>query len=667
MSVPVTRRALLRAGLGAAGALALGACNRQSSTASSCPDTPIQILPPSELAVVERPTLRLAGTDYGLPSPFLFLPPAYSHMSLIYDSLLLHDSTGALVPWLARRQEASPDGRTYTFELREGVHWQDGQPFTADDVVFSFEFFQDQANKGSVAPWVIFRPSNVQTVTKLHDLAVSIQLDKPVVTFLDNVAARFSIVPRHIWSKVPFANEIRSIGSLVGTGPYRLLDYSGAEGSYLFEANDNHFLGTPFVRRIEMVPVGDQLTALAADEIDAVSLQVAPTNKKALDRFRRDPCYGILEGPADFVTTLNWNIGRGGALADVRFRRAVAHAIDRDELVRRLLGGAGHPGNPGFLPPGHAMRVDVEQYPYDPATANQILDAAGYRRGEDGLRRDAEGHPLSFSLGHLADLAQTARLVVDALGAIGVEANPREIGLLATDSTDLALIVHAGGIGDPDFMRVMFSSRVERKQFFAAMGYVNGELDVLADQQQVLRDDAERAQKIARMQQIVATDLPTLQLYYPTPFFLFRRSTFDQWTYSAKGGILNKQQLISGTGTGGTEIRRTTGGVGTEVADRPNPAQAWIADLPEGFPVPQGAVHRSTQETVGAGKQVSFFIDQSPQEVREFYSRELPAQGWSTPVVAGDNTALVGYRGSTQVSVTIAGETGRTLVMLTYR
>lgn len=667
MSVPLTRRALLRAGLGAAGALALGACDRQSRTASPCPETPIQILPPSELAVVERPTLRLAGTDYGFPSPFSFLPPAYSHVSLIYDSLLLHDSTGSLVPWLARRYEASPDGLTYTFELREGVHWQDGQPFTADDVVFSFQYFKDQADKGSVAPWVIFRPSNVQTVTKLHDLAVSVQLDKPVVTFLENVAARFSIVPRHIWSKVPFAGDIRSLDSLVGSGAYRLLDYSGAEGSYLFEANDDYFLGTPFVRRIEMVPVGDQLTALAAEEIDAVTLQVAPTNKKALDRFRRDSCYGILEGPADFVTTLNWNIGRGGALADVRFRRAVAHAIDRGELVRRLLGGAGHPGNPGFLPPGHGMRIDVEQYPYDLAAANEILDTAGYRRGADGLRRDGEGDPLAFSLGHLPDLAQTARLVVDALRAIGVEASPREIGLVATDSTDLALIVHAGGIGDPDFMRVVYSSRVEKKQFFAAMGYVNGELDALADQQQVLRDQAERAKKIARMQQIVATDLPTLQLYYPTPFFVFRRSTFDQWTYSAKGGILNKQQLISGTGTGGTEIRRTSGGVGTEATERPDPGQAWIADLPEGFPVPQGAVHVSTQEAGGGAKQVSFFSDQSQQEVREFYNRELPARGWSTPIGGGSADSLIGYRGSTQVNVTIAGGTGSTRVMLTYR
>ena len=614
----------------------------------------------AELAVVERPALRLAGTDFGIPSPYLFIPPAYFHVNLIYDTLLLHDSTGALVPWLASSYERSANGSAYTFQLREGVRWQDGQPFTADDVVFSFDYFRQQAETGLVAPWVIFRPSNVVAASRIGERAVEVRLDKPVVTFLDNVAARFPIVPRHVWSRIPAAGQAESRDVLLGTGPYRFEDYSAAEGSYLFVANDDHFLGAPFVRRIELVPVGDQLTALAAGEIDAVSLQAAPTNRTALDRFRNDSCFGFVEGPADFLAALNWDLSKGGALADVRFRHACALAIDRSELVRRLLGGAGHPGNPGFLPPGHPLRVEVEQYSHDPAAANQLLDAAGYRRGSDGVRRGADGKALSFRLGHLAELAQAARLVVDALGAVGVELKLQEIPLFPLPDYDMALIVYAGVVGDPDFMRRVFSSRVDDKLFFAAKGYANAELDDLAERQQVMRDDAQRAELVAHMQRIVAADLPVLHLYYPTPFFLFRRSVFDQWTYSRTGGILNKQQLVTGTGTGGAEIRPVKEGAGQ--SDTTASRRSWTDDLPEGFPIPEGAVHRITAERV-SGKEVQLIVAQEPDQVEAFYRRELPDAGWAL-----ERDLRLVTRGNQSLSLSIipyAEGGGGTLVRIT--
>ncbi|PZR78078.1 MAG: hypothetical protein DLM65_14055, partial [Candidatus Aeolococcus gillhamiae] len=127
---PMDRRTFLRSSVLAAGAVAVASCTSSSKTTSSG----------SAGGPVPRPTLRLPGGDFGFPSPFAYVRgPGYWRMTYIYDSLLWKDSTGQLMPWLASRYERSADGLTYMFELRDNVAWNDGQPLTPDDVVFTFQ------------------------------------------------------------------------------------------------------------------------------------------------------------------------------------------------------------------------------------------------------------------------------------------------------------------------------------------------------------------------------------------------------------------------------------------------------------------------------------------------------------------------------------------------
>ena len=542
----ITRRTFLRASAGAAAALYVGGCG-SSSTQSG--------------------TVRLPGGTFGFPTPFAYIAGlGYEQMSYIYDTLLWKDASGRLIPWLARKVRRSDDGRTYMFELREGVKWHDGRPFTAEDVVFTFDYFADQP----LGPLVTAQPRGVSGARARSRLVVEVELEAPAVTFLEQVASAVPIVPKHVWSKIEDAPLTQSRKVLVGTGPYRLRSYSAGEGAYQYEANNGFFLGKPFIKRIELRPVDDQLSALRAGEIDSASTPPEGVGRDALGPFRGDE-FGILGSPATFTFPLIWNIAKGGALADVRFRRASAMAIDRQAIVNRLIAGQGSPGNPGFIPPKHPFHVPVEQYPFDPAAANRLLDRAGYERGSGGVRRGPDGKQLRYTLvtGNVP-VPPMLDMLVAAMKEIGVELKPQAVDLptlfsrLEAGDNEIALSLYPGPgptalNSDPDYMRTFYSSRV-KDRLQGAQGWVNHEFDRLADRQLVTADRQERMRLVARMQHIVADELPVLPLYYPTLFDAFRKEAFDQWYYTPGGfagglpGVYNKQALVTGRKVG-LEVR----------------------------------------------------------------------------------------------------------------
>lgn len=551
---------------GATGAVVLGACSADDRSADK------EASPAGSggtAAGTGRPTLRLPGGNFGLPSPFGYRAgPGYRQMSLVYDTLLWTDSSGALIPWLASRYERSGDGLTYTFELRE-VRWTDGRPLTARDVAFTFEYFSAQ----TLSPLVIAQPRYVANVTTTGPRRVQIRLERPAVTFLRTVAATVPIVPEHIWSSIADA-QTATADALVSTGPYRLRSRSAEEGSILFVANDEFFLGKPFVRRIELVAVADELNGLLAGDVDGGSPAVEGVTPDALAPFRGNDKFGVISQPTGFAFPLYFNLGRSGPLADVRFRKAAAMAIDREDIVRRLLKGNGAPGSPGFLPPGHPFHTDVEPYVYDPAGANHLLDQAGYSRPSEGeVRRASDGSPLRFTLLQPNSVPPgLSDILTSQLKAIGVELSVevfdhgRLFGAKSSGNFDLVVTPFPGPVGtgigsDPDILRSIFSSRGAGEALHHATGYVNPRVDDLLEQQLTAADQNEREVLVGEIQRAVAGDLPVLTLYYTTLFFAFRKQAFDQW-YFTPGGygpglptVYNKHAFATGAKRG-LKVRR---------------------------------------------------------------------------------------------------------------
>lgn len=504
--------------------------------------------------------LRLPGGDFGFPGPFTYSRgPGYIRMSLIFDTLVWKDSEG-LIPWLASAWESSPDGLSWVFTLRAGVRWHDGRPLTAEDVIFNFEYFRRQP-----AP-LVRGVEFIRSVRSDGEGRVEVVLGRPYAPFLVNVAGSVPVIPRHVWEKVSDPLRFTGPDALIGSGPYRLVSYDQASGAYLYEANPDFWLGKPYVRRVELVQVADPLLALEQGVVDAAGLPVeGRVPAEVISRFEGNPQFAVISQPGEWNPAIHFNLAKGPPYADPDFRRAWAYAIDRDELVRRVLQGLGQPGNPGWLAYSNPWRnPNVAQYPFDPDRARALLDGVGYRdTNGDGVRELPDGRPLEIALYFESPaFMRVAEIVRERLRAVGLALTFRPADRNTLDSLttagnyEVAIVSYGGLGGDPDYMRQVFSSRSPYRGFQRAHGYSNPQFDELADRQLAATDPASRKRLVDEMQAIIARDLPVLPLYYPTNYYIFRKGAFDAW-YFTPGGVgpgvpttWNKHALVTGEGKG---------------------------------------------------------------------------------------------------------------------
>ena len=557
---PLDRRTFLKGAAGMVGAAAfgatvLGACSSGNGGGD---------------AAGGRPTIRIQGGSFGVPTPFNYTAaPGYWRMSFMFDTLLWADSTGEQMPWLASSHELSGDGLVHTLELRE-ANWHDGTPLTTDDVLFTFDYFDSRI----LSPLSIAAPRSIAEVHAVGERAVEFRLSQPDVNFEQAVLGSLPIIPQHVWADVDDPQAYRGEDAFVGTGPYRLVDRDDAQGRLAFDANDDFWLGPPYVERIEMVwhDSTQEPRAVAAGTLDGGQAPVEGVRDEVIEPFRQDSAFEVLEQETAFAFPMFWNAAQGGALADLQFRRACLLAIDREDIVERLLTGNGAPGNPGFLPPGHPYHVDVEQYSYDPDAANELLDEAGYPMGANGMREKPDGSPLSFRLStHDTVPPALPELIASNLADVGIGVEQEIVDLVSlfgmkTQGTyDILMYLYPGPVGtttngDPDMLRPVFHSEPPN-QLYAAQGYDNPDLDVLLERQYTMRDEDERRAVVAEIQEIIARDLPMCIIYYTTMFFVYRREAFDAFYYTEGGfgpGIpdaYNKHAFVTGRRTG-MEIRQ---------------------------------------------------------------------------------------------------------------
>lgn len=499
--------------------------------------------------------LRVAGGDWGYPSPYTFVRgPGWVNMSLIFDTLVWKDSE-KIIPWLATEWSSSADGLTWTFTLRDGVKWQDGQPFTADDVAFTVEYFKKNVNS-----WYAGQVDLISNVTVVDPRHVVFTLSKPYAPFIEGVAGGLVIIPKHIWRSITDPKKATGPEAVIGTGPYKLTSYDKTTGAYLYEANPSFFLGPPYVKRIEMVPTANELVSLAKGEIDAggPSVQDAATDE-VLAPFKDPTKYGMLTAPGEWTMGLYFNLGKGGPLADRAFRQAAVTAIDRGALLDRIAQGRGKVGNPGYLPASNPWQnPSVPQWTFDPAKAKSMLDAAGYA-DKGGTRVNKDGSPLQLELLYANnDSPRNAELVRDFLKAVGITVVPKAVDrptrdAAATQGRYEMILTGFGGLGaDPDNMRGAFSSKSKVRSFTRVQGYVNDRFDALAEQQLSTVDPAARRKIVDEMQSIIATDLPMISLYYPDRYYIYKRGGVENWFYTVGGmggGVptaLNKALLATG-------------------------------------------------------------------------------------------------------------------------
>ncbi|AEG13790.1 ABC-type transporter, periplasmic subunit [Desulfofundulus kuznetsovii DSM 6115] len=475
--------------------------------------------------------IRLAGGDWGYPSPYAHYPrgPGIFKMCLIFDGLLERDEKG-LIPWLAEKYEIKEGGKQYLFTIRDGVKWQDGKPLTAGDVKFTFEY----ASKHPMVSSYI-GSKDIEKVEVVGDRQVLITVSEPNAAMLYNLGLT-RIIPKHIWENVDNPKEFTKPEAVIGTGPYRLTEYNKEHGTYRFEAFEDFWGPRQRVKVIEFVPVSEEILAFEKGEID-----LAGVTPDVLPRFQNDPQYKIVKNPGFWGYRLLFNMGDYPVLRHKELRQAIAYAIDAKELIEKVARGAAVPGSAGILPPDHVMyNPNVKQYDLDLKKAEELLVKLGYDRlDQNGIRQNQNGEKLSFNL-LVGEEVRLAEVLKEQLARAGIEIKVQSVDMKTRDTRvrnneyQLAIIGHGGWGNDPDYLRERFAGRSRGGLSPSASGlrgYNNDELNNLLEKQRLEMDDQKRKQLIFKIQEILAEDVPEIPLYYTTGYNVYRPAKYDGWMF----------------------------------------------------------------------------------------------------------------------------------------
>lgn len=279
--------------------------------------------------------------------------------------------------------------------------------------------------------------------------------------------------------------------------------------------------------------------------------------------FETSDQYGVLKDPGNWNLALHFNLAKGFPYSEARFRQAVAYAVDRQDMVDRILLGRGKPGSPGGLAPAHPMAAgDLPTYKRDVAKAKSLLDELGLKDSNgDGTRELPDGTPFRQEVQTSNRFTpKSAELLKEYLREVGIDVEIKSLDRAAADAAaneghfSMALVGYGGIMGDPETLTTRFSSKSRGGGFSRAKGYANPQFDTLAQKQLTTLDEAQRKQEVIEMQKILANDLPVLSLYVPDRVMIYRKGGFSNWYFtpgcSPCGATGNKHMLVTGLKTG---------------------------------------------------------------------------------------------------------------------
>jgi peptide/nickel transport system substrate-binding protein len=487
------------------------------------PDLPL----PEDADISERPAGRYGGVfvQSAAQEPKTFNPmvseDAYSAeaIGLMQSSLTDYDPVKEeTVPSLAREWEIGPDNKVYTFHLRRGLRWSDGEPLTADDVIFTFDVVFDPRfpNRYAQQYTIAGEPLKYE---KIDEHTVRFRTADVYAPFLNDIGF-VSILPRH---------------TLQAPNPhYWRADQRGQRLPYV-----DFYIA-------KFVPSANTETVLfATGQTDAADISV--TDVAWVERAAETYDFTIYDrGPASGISFFwfNQHPGKDAAgnpylppykLAWFRnpdFRRAVLMGLDRPGLVRAVYFGRAQPLDSIISPANRKWHnPDAIRYPYDPERAKALLEQAGFVLGDDGLLRDADGHPVEFEL-----LASEGSQTATGIGTTLIE-NMRVLGIKVTLSMldfgtlvnrvsdtfdyDAAMMGFTGG-GDPSGGKAIYRSDGRLHVWYpeqpAPATDWEARIDEIMDLQERTLDEAKRIELIHEMQAIFSEKLPLLFLITPNAY-----------------------------------------------------------------------------------------------------------------------------------------------------
>ena len=425
---------------------------------------------------------------------------------LIFSCLVQHGYDLQIVPDLAKSWE-TPDDKTYVFHLRPDVTFHDGTPLTADDVKFTFEHLMDPET-GS--PYAMTFKDKIKGIEVVDAHTIRFDLTQPIASFLPSLV--IPILPKHV-----ILNEDNFDERFIGSGPFRFASQSTNEIALV--ANKAYYGGPPKVDRVVFKVVSDGTTRylkMKKGDLDLV-VNAIPTGK--IDEFKTPPLsdrYRFKESPGISYNYLAFNL-EDEKLKDVRVRRAIALAINTNEIIQYKLHGHATLATGLLSHLNWYYEGDVPRYAHDPQKAKALLNEAQYTDPDgDGPQMRMS---LSLKTANDPEVIGIARVIQAQLAEVGIGLDIRsyEWGTFYGDikkgnfqMTSMRWV----GVTEPDFYYDLFHSSQVPPHGRNRCRYQNKEMDQLVEKGRHTLDPKERKHIYSKVQKKIAEDLPYVSLWH---------------------------------------------------------------------------------------------------------------------------------------------------------
>jgi len=534
----------------------LAACVGTVSAAASSSPSPAVTPSPSAGKVI----LRLGWNEGPLNlNPFIGYSASYEVWLLNYDVLVGIGSDGlpSKETGLAQSWETSADGKTWTFHLRPGVKWQDGEVLTARDVAFTFNYII----KNEMSNAVYLR--GVDKAVAVDDATLKVVCSRPKANMLLTQVYIY-VLPEHLWSKIDpkaAANSFRNPPPIIGSGPFQTVEFK--KDQYVKMVRNPSYWGPrPAVDEIifQYYTNSDTMVQdLKSGAVDGAQV-IPPAQFKSLES---DPAIKAIPYPL-----YNWeyidvncydspdSLGNP-VLKDKRFRIAMAWAIDRQKCADLAWGGKADPGYGIYPKQGWPASFDPYYQPtpeetigFDLEKAKQLMDEAGYRDANGDGVRDFKGKPIKLRLwsrdispesqiqgkliaGWLRQIGLQIELTVVDEGALG-DSIWNYAGNTYAPDYDLALWDFMGYIDPGDSAACFTTDQIEN---YNEMNWSNAEYDSLCTQQYEEMDPQKRIAILKRMQQVMYAEQPMIVLDYPSILQAVNTAKWGGWAPYVSGSV----------------------------------------------------------------------------------------------------------------------------------
>jgi peptide/nickel transport system substrate-binding protein len=457
-----------------------------------------------------------SGTDLESGNPLVTVHSLSRQIQrfALFVTLAKYDDALRPVPYAATSWSWSADRRQLTFHLVHDLHWHDGQLTTAHDVVFTIDAARDPAT----GYWRASDLAAIDSVVATADTTATIVFRSPQTEF-PLVLCELPILPAHLLEQTPHAELRHASFNLdpVGNGPFAFVERRPGQ-RWLFRRNERFpaSLGGPPRAASVIVTVVDEPTTkfagLASGDLDVAG--IAPSMAALASR---DASLRVLDYPILFTTGLVFNVHKA-PLDDARVRRAISFSIDRERIVRAALAGYGTAAA-GPVPPESPLSLPGDTAPR-PSTADSLLDAAGYRRSPDGVRRKS-GAPLALDLTTVGSGDNALEQLVQAdLAMRGIRVNIRQVELgtfltaaRAQPKTFDVLVAGVPGDIALSFLGAMFESHQAGGALDYA-GFHTPRLDSLFAAVRAAPSDAARRDTWLAVQRLLRDEMPVAWIYH---------------------------------------------------------------------------------------------------------------------------------------------------------